>query len=138
VAEQHISFAEPLDFAQIVFRQINSCRESRKIPSDFYKNVESLSDILFPYWDKMFKKVLENNKMKPDLSNPFFSQATDEKKEDYARLLFRELIALIHRSGFLPRKEVEGVISEYDGKLLEKLMDLERQGVTDIEDKTII
>lgn len=104
------SFQEPLDFTQIVFKQINACRETRKIPELFFKEVETLCDLLRPYWDDDLDAEMKKHELKPDLSNPYFNSASDEAKEDAARALFRALISLIHRSGFLPFREVEVII----------------------------
>lgn len=102
---------EGLDFTQLIFRQINSCREADKIPGQFFKEVKKLSNMLVPYWDEEYKEQMDRLKVPMDMSNPY-SQYTSEQKDEQAEPVFRELIMLIHRAGFLPEKKIEGVLDE--------------------------
>lgn len=97
-------FAQPLDFTQVVFNKIQDAMRAGA-NYEYFEHVERLSDLLFPYYDDEFNANCKEKKIKPDLKNPWFDKASEDKKKDYARDLFKELIALIHRSGFLPYKD---------------------------------
>jgi len=82
--------------------------------SEYFGNVEKLSDLLAPYSDKKFLLELKKNEVKRDTSNPFFESLSDVEKNRYARTLFRLLMDLIHRSGFMPYRSVEIIIDDED------------------------
>jgi hypothetical protein len=108
---QPASLPDSLDFSQIVFRQINTCREQRvSDDASFVRSVEVLNDLLCAYWDDQYKKAITNGGKMTKMENPFDPNPNMNTQVEKARLVFRELLNLIHRSGFLPFREVEGVI----------------------------
>lgn len=104
-------FAEPLNYTQIVFTKIQDCMKS-KASNEYFSHVEMLADLLFPYMDELFEKQTKANKITRDLSKPYFQGMTPEQQRDYARKLFRALIDLVHRSGFMPYRSVEIIIDD--------------------------
>lgn len=105
------SFSQPLDYTQIVFKKIQDCMTS-KTTNEYFQNVEMLSDILIPYIDDAFKVEMGDHNISQDLSNPYFRKLTDDAKMDYARSLFRAIMRLVHRSGFMPYQSVEIIIDD--------------------------
>ena len=102
---------QSLDFTQIIFNSIQSIVNA-KSDIEYFENVERLADLLFPYYDDSFNIEFNGKEFKPKLTNPWFNEISEEKKKAYARKLFRALVALIHRSGFLPEKRLEGILDE--------------------------
>lgn len=107
-----------LDFTQIIFQHINDCRKARmENPDKFILAVETLNDLLYSYWktDVHYKKELlvgRKNVQFANVANPFDSNPGVQSKVEYARFVFRSLLDLIQRSGFMPEKTIEGVLDE--------------------------
>ena len=108
-----IQFSEKMNFPDIIMEQIKTCMKARtaSIPQ-YCLEVETLCDSMISYWDKEFMREMKEKELKPDLSNPYFDSMTPEKKEDAARAVFRCVMKLIQRSGFISEKQVEGVLDE--------------------------
>jgi len=122
MAERIVSFEKPLDFTQIIFKQIDDVRRANSL-EEYITAVDNLYDLMFSYGkgEERFQKEMQYDGTLIDLSNPFKPKIAPEKQREYYRQVFRALISLIHRSGFLPFKEIEGVISEFDMKVLKEL-----------------
>jgi len=112
-------FPEPLDYPTIIFKQINACRESLSIDIDKYSiEVSVLEDLLANYLDDDYNKEYKTaeeeykkNIVGLSANNPDDKRLINEFKGKYIRTIFRALIKLIGRSGFLPYKEIEGIIN---------------------------
>ena len=108
---QSVDFSGNLNFEQIVFRQINLCREARiRDDTSFIVGVEVLHDLLCSYWDADYEAVVIGKQKLSKVENPFDDNLKLDTKVEQARILFRGLLDLIHRSGFMPFKEVDGLI----------------------------
>jgi hypothetical protein len=111
-ASSAASFAEPLDYTGIIFQHINDCRKAVSNGEQFLMSVQVLSDLLTPYYDEQFDEDLKDAKIQPNAANPYQNAVTIEEKVDHARAMLRALVKLVHRSGFMPEKRIEGVLDE--------------------------
>lgn len=112
MAEEREKMEKPLEFANLLFKWIDACGTAKTL-EEYIVAVENLGDFLYSWWrrDKRFLKAMEiNGNQVPDLSNQIFEGMSLEKQRDYARKLFRELMDVVYRSGFLPYREVDVII----------------------------
>lgn len=139
---------EPLDFPQILNKQIWAIANAKNDNdvNKYIRSVENFEDLLIAHieGDKEYENDIKAatdgfNKQAKGLrhSNPDDAGKINRARELFSRAAFRSLIRLINRAGFLPRKEIEGVISEYDGKLIEKLHELEKEGRKEVSEEEI-
>lgn len=82
------------------------------------KALDTFETLLRAYWDLEYTKNVRKIKIDgirklEGLENPENKNKRTGLHETMNRKIFGEQLALISRSGFLPYKEVEGVISEF-------------------------
>ena len=98
----------------------------------FQRDVELLDDYLSPYHDDRYKKETEKAKAEyMEKTKGMRPENAAERlfyKKTWLRKIFRSLIKLINRSGFMPPKEVEGVIDEFDAEVKEEEI---KDGITE-------
>jgi hypothetical protein len=126
-------FQDTLDYPGQIQDQIGMCRHARNEGNfkAFTENVSTLDDMMNYCYDDEYRKEIQG--ITTDARNKMMSARTPGEKEqiivDRSRLVFRELIKLIGRSGFLPMKEVEGVISEFDAKVIDEILRREKEEI---------
>jgi hypothetical protein len=102
-----------MNFPDIIIERINACLKARIVSVKQYcLEVESLCDAMVSYWDKSFLEEMKTLEMKPDMSNPYFDLIPEGRKEESARGVFRCVMKLVQRSGFISEKQVEGILDE--------------------------
>jgi hypothetical protein len=102
-----------MNFPDIIMERINSCLKARVISiSQYLLEVENLCDAMVSYWDKDFITEMKSFKIQPDLNNPYFEDIKPEAKEESARGVFRCVMKLVQRSGFISEKTIEGLLDE--------------------------
>jgi len=120
--EEKYKFPDSLDFTGILFKQISIILEARhKGDIDGYmRNVEGLDHLLAGHWENEKEYLEELKKIDNEygkrlemIPNPGDEEDTMRRFQiDYERsqAVFKALIKLIHRCGFLPFRRVFGVI----------------------------
>jgi len=139
---------QPLDFTEILHRQIWEIMQAKNENdvNKYIRSVENFEDLLISKTtdDKLYNEDIEvarvvfkerTKKLSP--ANSQDQPTFNRERELFSRSAFCALIKLIERAGFLPKKEVEGVISAYDGKLVNKLIELEQAGKEEITDEEL-
>jgi len=120
--EEKYKFPDSLDFTGILFTQIKLILEARHKGDmiGYMKDVEGLDHLLAGHWEnekeylEEVKKINEeHDKRMMAIPNPGNKQ--DEMRRiqmeyERAQAVFKSLIKLIHRCGFLPFRRVFGVI----------------------------
>ena len=112
-----------LDFAEIIFRQILAVMEARRRgDGEFVREVEAFDDLMSSHWfnDKVYEqRVMQINddyKQKTRMLRPrlFFDHTAllQKRQVEKAKLVYRELIRLVNRSGFLPYREWETIVDD--------------------------
>lgn len=115
--EDEKKLAEQIDFPTIVMNQINEVRIARKEndPGKFISAVEGLDDLVNQDYDKKFRQDLEeiNERYKPvmkKMRNPVDNRVKRLVAMRKSRDVFRALMRLLNRKGYLPEKKVYEVI----------------------------
>ena len=101
-------FPEPLRFEDILFKQIMKVLDSaeKRDPEAFVVNVEMLENLLNPWIDKQYKDKVDGTSDKVWINKKEYDFVKCREAENR----FEQLMNLIHRSGFLPLKEIEVII----------------------------
>jgi hypothetical protein len=114
-----------LNFPYIIFNQIIRIIQT-KMDGDFsshFRGMENLQDLLIPYWDKKYEDAIESHNNEFNQRMESVKDLKENEKNKYEdrkffymmekhRKIFRTLMELISRSGFLPEKTIEGVLDE--------------------------
>jgi len=116
LAKQNAYFSgqtQPADFESIVWDLLKAISMETTNIETYAARVEMLKNLMNHYIDKDFIENLKKIRVEPNLENPFYRSLTPRQKKDYVDSILKELVALIHRSGFdMPIKRVEGVLDE--------------------------
>jgi len=124
-----------------MFKQISLILDARKEGDTecYIRNVEGLDHLMFFWWDGEYNNTVNDagKKYKETLSkmpNPGTEKDNLKKlqaKYNFTQTIFKALMSLVGRCGFLPIREIEGVISKYDGEMLDKLIEEEKKEIED-------
>jgi len=105
---------EKIDYQQLLWRHLDRLNESSKDQEEFDRNVVTLSNMTYPYWDKKIQKEsddLSEKKQTEIKSNQ--SEAIDQSW--YYREMYKQLLLLLDRKGWLAEKEIiDGDIDDED------------------------
>ena len=106
------------EFPDIIIKIIESIVGSRIAETDFWMNgVDIMHDTTIPYHDAYYEKKYNEftkkfNSKKEEEKN--IKKADPTTEINYYKNIYRELIALVGRAGFLPIGYMDGVIEEDD------------------------
>lgn len=143
--EQEKAFLGELDFTKIILYQLFELLKSMN-EGDIEgstRKAENLHVFMKYCWDAQYKKERQKINSNIDekvkvLSNPEDLTKIAKLEMTRTKRLTGILNDLIARSGFLPAREYDGVISEYDGKAILQLMKEEWEEMERLEKEKAI
>ena len=111
---------DSLDFPKILFKQVSLILDARNSgdTDSYIRNVEGLDHLMFYFWDDDYKKNVNNvgEMFKANMGKIPNPGGEREKvmrlqaKYNYAQGIFKALMSLVGRCGFLPFREFTVII----------------------------